>query len=89
MYGRESVNRPIEGCDRRYTARLRARDEVGPGEIDSLDFVYLERAEEQRLIDNDNRWKADDRAHELRDSLPLNVVEGLEYVDDLRDDQIG
>jgi hypothetical protein len=57
---------------------LGATDEVSLGEIESLDFVALEPAEEKRFVDHDDRRKADDRADELRDALPLDFEERRE-----------
>ena len=67
--GRKSVDLSVEGRDRLNSGRFGARDEVGLREVESFDLIDLERAEQQRFVGDDNGWKPDDRAHELRDAF--------------------
>lgn len=83
------VDLSVERRDGRDAARFGARDEVRLGEVESFDLVHLEGAEEERFVDDDNSRRPDDRAHELCQALPLDLVERLQDADDLRDDQVG
>src|SRR5207249_4934572 len=85
---RDSVDCAVERCDRLDSGRFGACDEVGLSEVDSVDLVDLKCTEEQRRIDDHDRWEPDHRANELCDLLPLDLVEGLEDEDDLGDDQV-
>src|SRR5436190_5824893 len=87
--GGDPVDRAVERCDRLDAGGFRVCDQVSLGEVDPLDLVDLERAQKQRLVDDDDGGKRHDRANELCDTPALELVEGLENVDDLRDDQVG
>ncbi|HEY5293909.1 MAG TPA: hypothetical protein VIJ70_00360 [Gaiellaceae bacterium] len=89
LHGCDPINGAIERCDLADAAYLGGCNEVCLGEIEPVDLVELEGAEQQRLIGHHDRRETDDRADELRDPAAVDLVERLEEADRLGDDQIG
>src|SRR5438445_6852542 len=85
----DAIDRAVERRDRLYAAGLCAGDEVGLGEINSADLVDLKRAQEERRVDDDDRWEPDHSTGELCDPLPADLVETLADEDHFGDDQVG
>jgi hypothetical protein len=65
---------------------LRTHDEIKGWLEDTL--KQLKRAEKRRAVDGLDARQRDRRAHQLGDSVALDLVERFEYVDALGDDEV-
>ena len=69
--------------------RLGKGDEVGLGEVESVDLVDLDRSQEHGWVNGGDRLECQERADRLGDLLSWRLVERLEYVDGLCDHEVG
>jgi hypothetical protein len=85
----DAVDRSVEGDDLTQAARLGLGNEVCLGEVETIDLVDLQRAEEQRGIDGVDVRHCQGRSHEFGNASGLYLVEGLEHLDAFGEDEIG
>jgi len=87
--GRDPVEAPIEGGDGADSGPLRARDQVGVGDVEPVNLVDLHGPQEQVAVEHLDGGEGQDGPECRRHLGPWCLVERLEDVGDLREDQIG
>src|SRR5687767_13303481 len=84
-----AVDAAVKGDDLADARRLGLSDQVRVGEVQAVDLVDLERAQQRGRIERLYRWQGNAGAHQRRDLRSLDLVERFEHVDALGEHQVG
>jgi|SRR5450755_1357405 len=87
--GLEPIDRAVEGQDCANAGRFGLGDEIGLGEVETLEFVDLERSKQSPGMDGLDRPQPDRRSHQLCDARSLDIAERLQDIDAFRECEIG
>ena len=88
LNGAHAIDGPVKRRDCSDACPLCAGDEVGLGEVETVNLIDLDGTEQQVLVDHSYRVECDDRTHHVGDVETVDLVIRLEYVHDLGNDKI-